>query len=167
MTVAQSLSPAARRLLRHSFGVLTAACLPALAACSSSTQDPDGSLRGELHIYTIDYPDGHSVHDYYLAPNDHTPADTHLRFAKDPGLDPWARIKVWGEPQRDGTIDVTRFEEVADELGVATEAIVNPTKKTQTVGFVLMDIGNGVNIDVPTAQTAVHVQIREEKHLRQ
>ncbi|HEY2405794.1 MAG TPA: MYXO-CTERM sorting domain-containing protein [Polyangiaceae bacterium] len=157
MTVAQSSSITARCALRLPFAAATiaAVCLPALVACSSASSDPDGSLRGELHIYTFDYPDGHAVHDYYLAPNDQTPADTHLHFDKDPPLEPWEKIKVWGETQKDGTLNVTRYEEVTDELGVATEPLTNVTPKTQTVGFVMMDIGNGVNIDMPTAQTAI------------
>ncbi len=135
------------------------ACLPMLAACGSSGGDgePDGSIRGELHIYRIDYLDGHSESQLFLAPNEQATAETRLHFARDPELQPWTKLKVWGT-QTANAFEVERYQEqtdaVTDDVGVSAEALTKVTKKTHTLGFVLMDIGNGVNLSATDASTA-------------
>ncbi|MGC4095378.1 MAG: MYXO-CTERM sorting domain-containing protein [Polyangiaceae bacterium] len=128
-----------------------------LVSCGNAqpTSESDGALHGELHIYRISYPDGHSEREFYLAPNEKTPADTRLIFRGDPELDPWTRIKVWGAVGEDG-FKVSRFEPepVDEDVASTSQAVLNPTKKTRTVGFVLMDTGAGVNLTAANAQTA-------------
>jgi hypothetical protein len=99
----QQSASAVRRIRKFSRG-LAAACLPWLVACGSSTpvSDEDGARHGELHIYRISYPDGHSEREFYLARDEHTPATTRLVFASDPGLDPWTRVKLWAAEGPDG-----------------------------------------------------------------
>lgn len=132
-----------------------------LASCSNangeSETSSDGALHGELHIYRINYLDGHSEREFYLAPDDKTPADTRLIFGGDPELDPWTRVRVWGSSTPEG-FKVTRYETepVDEDLASTSAAILNPTKKTRTVGFVIMDpTGQGVNLTTANAQTAI------------
>jgi MYXO-CTERM domain-containing protein len=131
-----------------------------LSACSDTNGEnsSDGALHGELHIYRINYLDGHSEREFYLAPNDETPADTRLIFRGDPLLDPWTRIRVWGTSTPDG-FKVARYETepVDDDVASASAAITNPTKQTRTVGFVITDpSGSGtVNLTNANAQTAI------------
>ncbi len=136
------------------------ACLPLLAACSSAggEGEADGSIRGELHTYRIDYLDGHSERTFYLASPDAKVAEIKLNFASDPGLQPWTQLKVWGTPTTDG-LTVERYQEqteaTTDGVEVSTQALSTVTKKTATVGFVLMDVGDGVNLSAADANTAI------------
>ncbi len=136
-----------------------AAALGLLAGCSSTGGggEADGSIRGELHIYRIDYLDGHSERQFYLA-DEVTQKEQHLNFANAPELQPWTKLKVWGTETTSG-IDVERFQEVtdavADDVSETSQALSAPTKKTATVGFVLMDVGNGVNLSATDANTAI------------
>jgi hypothetical protein len=53
---------------------------------------------------------------------------------------------------------VARFELEATAAageGVAVEELVSPMKRSQTVGFVLMDVGSGVNLTADAAKTAI------------
>lgn len=132
--------------------------LSVLLGCSSTggSGEADGSLRGELHVYRIDYLDGHSERQFYLA--DGAERERHLTFASEPDLQPWTKLKVWGTETTSG-ITVERFREdteaAADEVQETSEALSAPTKKSRTVGFVLMDMGNGVNISATDANTAI------------
>ena len=135
------------------------ACLPLLAACGSAGGDgePDGSIHGELRIYRVDYSDGHSESEFFLAPNEQAAPETRLHFANDPQLQPWTKLKIWGT-QTANAFEVEHYEEqtaaVTDDVEVSAEALTKVTKKTHTLGFVLMDIGNGVNISATDASTA-------------
>gem|GEM_PF-664486 len=136
------------------------ACLPLLAACGSAggEGEADGSIRGELHTYRIDYLDGRSERTFYLASPDARQAEIKLNFASDPGLQPWTQLKVWGTPTTDG-LTVERYQEqtetTTDGVEVSTQALSTVTKKTATVGFVLMDVGDGVNLTAADANTAI------------
>lgn len=130
---------------------------PAFVGCSDSppSQNVDGRVRGELHIYRVNYDDGRSSREFYLAPDEHTPATTRLVFAEDPGLEPWTRLEVWGPQTTDG-VKVTRFEvEPADDVASQTQALTTVTPRPRTVGFVLMDVGSGVNLSAESARAAV------------
>ncbi|HWA16167.1 MAG TPA: hypothetical protein VG817_07035, partial [Gemmatimonadales bacterium] len=149
-----------RRPLFLSLGFM-AACLPWLVACGNPDAEADGARHGELHIYRVSYPDGHSEREFYLAKDEHTPATTRLIFVSDPGFEPWTRVKVWGLDEKDG-VRVTRVErenpqadEEAEALAASEQPLIGVAKKTRTVGFVMMDVGNGVNITADAAQTAV------------
>ncbi|HEY4105264.1 MAG TPA: hypothetical protein VGM44_15310, partial [Polyangiaceae bacterium] len=130
-----------------------------LFGCSSTGggAEPDGSIQGELHIYRVDYLDGHSERLFFLAASEDAP-ETHLTFAQEPNLQPWTKLKVWGAETTDG-INVDRYQEqteaVTDDVQSTSEALTSPTKKTRTVGFVPMDVGNGVNLAPADAQTAI------------
>ena len=139
--------------------VLTISAL-SLAACSEPSEESssDGALHGELHVYRVNYLDGHSEREFYLAPDDESPADTRLIFAGDPLLDPWTRVRVWGSNTEAG-FKVTRYdvEPVDPDVASTSAAILSPTKKTRTVGFVITDpTGSGtVNLTNANAQTAL------------
>ncbi|MES1177132.1 MAG: MYXO-CTERM sorting domain-containing protein [Myxococcales bacterium] len=138
---------------------VSALCLPLLIGCSSPAGqvEADGSIRGELHVYRIDFADGHSEREFFLAAEGKRPEDIHLKFATDPGLQPWTNLKVWGTPTKDG-ITVERFQEITEatsDVAVASEPLLKVTKKTRTVGFVMMDVGNGVNITADAANAAI------------
>lgn len=149
-----------RNYRRHASPFLLAVAAFSLAACShgSGESPDDGSLRGELHVYRISYLDGHSEREFYLAPDDQSPAGTRLIFAGDPLLDPWTRVRVWGASTAEG-FKVTRYElePVDGDVASTSAAILSPTKKTRTVGFVIMDpTGSGtVNLTNANAQTAI------------
>ena len=134
-------------------------CLPLWAGCGSAggQGEADGSIRGELHSYSIDYADGHTEREFFLAVDGKRSGDLRLQFAADPHLQPWTKLKVWGTETSDG-LRVERFQEQSDDsddVGVVSEAVLNPTVKTRTVGFVLMDVGNGVNLTADAANTAI------------
>ena len=134
-------------------------CLPLLAGCGSAggQGEADGSIRGELHVYRVDYADGHSEREFFLAAEGKRPEDIHLKFATDPGLQPWTNLKVWGTPTNDG-IRVEHFQEVTEateDVATVSEPLLKVTKKTRSVGFVMMDVGNGVNITADVAKTAI------------
>lgn len=132
-----------------------------LAGCSSAGApvEADGSIRGELHVYRIDYADGHSEREFFLADEAAFAgsAERHLVFASDPQLQAWTRLKVWGSDSKEG-FRVERFQEQPDALAdvaVSSEPLLRVTNKTRTVGFVLMDMGNGVNLTADAANSAV------------
>jgi len=134
--------------------------LAALAGCSSTggTGEPDGSIRGELQIYRVDYLDGHSERQFYLASDAEGAQKTRLAFASDPGLQPWTKLKVWGTETAAG-LRVERYQEQTDaaseDVQESAQALSKPTKKTRTVGFVLMDVGDGVNLSTADATAAI------------
>ena len=137
-------------------------CLPLLIGCGSAggQGEADGSIRGELHVYRIDFADGHSEREFFLAAEGKRPEDIHLQFASDPQLQPWTNLKVWGTPTKDG-IRVERFQELTEateataDVAEASEPLLKVTKKTRSVGFVMMDVGNGVKITADVANTAI------------
>jgi MYXO-CTERM domain-containing protein len=128
--------------------------LPALSACS---EPDDGSVRGELRIYNVTYPDGRIEKEFFLAADDKATEVTELRFEKPPELEPWTRLKVWG-PTSPGKIQVVRFEiddEATEAVAASRESLINGPRRTRTAAFVLIDTGAGVNISAAQAQTNV------------
>ncbi|HEX3778014.1 MAG TPA: FixH family protein [Polyangiaceae bacterium] len=138
---------------------LACASFALLIGCGSTGGggEPDGSVQGELHIYRVDYLDGHSEGLFYLAAGEGAP-ETRLIFAQEPNLQPWTQLKVWGTETTDG-ISVARYQEqteaVTDDVESTSQALTVVTKKTATVGFVPMDVGNGVTLMPADAETAV------------
>ena len=143
--------------LHASVSALCSSVLLAGCGSSGSPLEADGSLRGELHVYRVDYADGHSEREFFLASEGTPPTNIHLQFASDPQLQPWTELKVWGTPTSDG-LRVQRFQEqdaTTDDVALAAEPLLKVTRKTRTVGFVLMDVGNGVNLNATDASTAI------------
>lgn len=140
---------------RKRLSVFALSSLCGLVACSSEDA-PDGSVRGELRVANVSYLDGHSEREFYIAPEGSEEL-TRLRFSKDPEISALTPIKVWGALDTENFM-VERFE--VDEkksnalLAEAPEPLLNGTKRTRTVGFVLMDIGGGVDLTTAQAQTA-------------
>ena len=132
--------------------VLMSVC--GLAACSAD-ETPDGSVRGELRIANISYQDGRTEREFYLAPEGSEEL-TRLVFPQTPEIPALTPVKVWGALDGENLV-VDRYEvdqKKAELVGETTEPLLNGTKRTRTVGFVLMDIGSGVDLTVAQAQTA-------------
>jgi MYXO-CTERM domain-containing protein len=129
-------------------------CVLGIASCSSE-EPSDGSLRGELRIANLSFDDGRSEREFFLAPHGGEEL-TKLVFAKEPGVAALTPIKVWGAIEGENLL-VERFaidEAVESPVARVEEPLLNGTKETRTVGFVLMDIGGGSNLTVAQAQTA-------------
>jgi MYXO-CTERM domain-containing protein len=133
--------------------VLSSVCW--LAACSSE-DPPDGSVRGELRIANVSFNDGHSEREFYLA-SEGSEDLTRLVFPKTPEIPALTPIKVWGALEGENfLVDRVEIDEKKSASLVAenSEPLLNGMKRTRTVGFVLMDIGSGVDLTVAQAQTA-------------
>jgi MYXO-CTERM domain-containing protein len=139
---------------RTSISAIALSCACGLVACSAD-ETPDGSLRGELRIANISYQDGRTEREFYLAPEGSEEL-TRLVFPRNPEIPALTPLKVWGTLDGEHLV-VDRYEvdeKKAELVAETTEPLLNGVKRTRTVGFVLMDIGGGVDLTVAQAQTA-------------
>jgi hypothetical protein len=133
------------------------ALLGALGVFACSSDEPsDGSIRGELRIANLSFDDGHSEREFFLA-SDGTEDLTKLVFPRDPAVPALTGLKVWGHMEGENLV-VERYEVDAtaakSALGKVREPLLNGMKETRTVGFVLMNIGGGVDLTTAQAETA-------------
>src|SRR4051812_47883731 len=108
-----------------------AALLTLVLAQASACQAPDaadsdpanGVLRGELTRYILDRDDGTSDTQYFLQLRDGS--QRRLIFDREPALDPYARLSVWGRPAGDA-FAVSSFaqEEGAPAAEARTSALI-------------------------------------------
>jgi hypothetical protein len=79
--------------------------------------------------------------------------ETRLYFETEPDLAPGTPIRVSGEPMNEGLRVETYEREVEQGIGLATQPLImGMTYKPRTFGFVLVDIGGGINLTKEEAQ---------------
>ncbi len=125
-------------------------------------QIEDGSLRGELAVYTSDDSDGNGETRYALR----APSGTErpLLFDRDMSdLVPGVELKVWGSETSDG-VRVTSFQVVSPPIEERTSALrAGPAFTDRSFAFVLIDLGGGVNI---TADTVMARMVTDPNSIR-
>jgi hypothetical protein len=146
-----------------------AALLPFVAAsgCGENKsadgfQIDDGSLRGELAVYTSDDSEGSGETHYALrAP---TGVERRLVFDQDVSdLVPGVEIRVSGTESSDG-FRVTSYQVVSPPLEERTSALrAGPAFSDRSFAFVLIDFGGGVNI---TADTVMARMVNDPNSIR-
>jgi MYXO-CTERM domain-containing protein len=119
-------------------------------ACQGDEEvfDPgDGTLQGELATYIADdFEQGVQTTKYAI--RSASGQERWLDFDRDPGIEPGARIKVWGTRLED-RMQVSSFAQLAPSLPTEriTSALKNGTKfPAKRLAFVIIDIGMGSNI---------------------
>jgi len=129
------------------FTVLGAAL--GISACadpqSADSAAADGSMRGELLVYSIDQMDGASETQFFLRTAD--AVEHRLLFDLEPDLAPGAQLKVWGVPEA-GALRVTNFksmEQSTDLDRVSSALKMGTAYPPRTFAFILVDTGGGVN----------------------
>jgi MYXO-CTERM domain-containing protein len=119
----------------------------------ASTDNPaDGSLRGQLMVYTSDDVETASETRYFL--RDRSGQETRLLFdavIKAEDLRPETQIKVWGRATPDA-FHVTSLETPEEEISRVTSALRNAAPYApRSFAFVMLDMGAGVNTNADTA----------------
>ncbi len=112
-------------------------------------------IAGEVEVRIVDYPDGSHEQRYHLRMPDGRAR--RLNFASDPFLTPGSTIQGWARPGADGrTLEVGAFkarELPFDEIETSERALVGAAMlPKRRVAFVLVDLGQGVNITAEQAK---------------
>ena len=131
--------------------------LVAVTGCEGGDDDAleqaDGSLQGELAIYMADDLErGVQTKQYAIrsAPG----VERRVEFDSDPGLQPGARLRVWGVPAAGSRMRVTSLKQLAPRT--ETQTITSQLKAgmkwpAKRLAFVIVDIGGGTNITAENA----------------
>ena len=111
-------------------------------------------LEGELEIRIADFPDGTSEERFLLRPRDGG-RPQRLHFSERPQLGPGTSLSVVGARTGDG-LTVVRFDRLLEQRGLEElrgQSLVgaSPLPKRR-LAFVLVDLGQGVNITVDEAR---------------
>ena len=132
--------------------------LVAVTGCEGGGDDDaleqaDGSLQGELAIYLADDLErGVQTKQYAIrsAPG----VERRVEFDRDPGLQPGARLRVWGVPAAGSRMRVTSLKQLAPRT--VTQTVTSQLKAgmkwpAKRLAFVILDIGAGTNITAENA----------------
>jgi MYXO-CTERM domain-containing protein len=116
-----------------------------------------GALTGEVEVRIVDHFDGSSERRYRLQVNGQA-RSLPLAFTEDPALAPGTSIAVWGSSNDTGVSvqswKTLRLPEEEPDLQVNQRALIGaPALPKRKVAFVLVDLGNGVNITAEQART--------------
>ena len=120
---------------------------------ADGTEPPEpGALRGELVTYIATYDDGTSDEQYFLRFDGDERKEQRLFLEREPDLAPGTLIDVWAERMDEG-LRVRRISAVRSSLleQVSQRVIDAPKQKPRSFAFVLVDIGQGVNLTVEAA----------------
>jgi hypothetical protein len=136
---------------------LTVGLLVAGAACEGGDpevfEQADGSLQGELAIYIADdFERGVQTKQYAI--RSALGVERRLDFEKDPGLEPGARIRVWGTPMGEQQMRVTSLKPLAprpDTQTTTSELKAGAKYPAKRLAFIILDIGGGTNITAENA----------------
>jgi hypothetical protein len=117
-----------------------------------SEADPsyeNGSLRGQLGVYTSDDLEGGSETHFVL--RDREERERPLIFNDVPDISPGTEVRVWGAETPEG-FHVLRIQPLAPEIVSVTSALRNATPyPARSFAFVLVDLGGGVNTTADAA----------------
>ena len=131
--------------------------LVAVTGCEGGDDDAleqaDGSLQGELAIYMADDLErGVQTKQYAIrsAPG----VERRVEFDSDPGLQPGARLRVWGVPAAGSRMRVTSLKQLAPRT--VTQTITSQLKAgmkwpAKRLALIILDIGGGTNLTVENA----------------
>lgn len=117
------------------------------------------SQVGEVVVAVADNEDGTTTNHYSLRMDGADEDHLQLSFAHDPRLAPGERVRVFGTFDGHGILQVIRLDALAptpSEIESSRRALINsPPRMKRRVAFVLVDLGNGVNLSAADAQERV------------